>query len=148
MFELAAIRFHARQVGTEIQHHRDILSDEAPEHGPHVDYDGVQIQERRLDDLLPAECQQLARQPRTADAGLLNLRHVRLAGVVDGEIIQQQIAVPENDGQQIVEVVGHAAGESSDGLHLLRLLIPLLQRAAFGHIQRNAHAARRVHHAR
>ena len=56
---------------------------------------------------------------------------------------QQQLAVPQNHGQQIVEVVRHAAGQPSDGFHLLRLLILLLQRAAFGDVQGNADAAHR-----
>jgi len=37
------------------------------------------------------------------------------------ERVLQQLAVPQNDGQQVVEVVRHAAGEPSDGLHLLGL---------------------------
>ena len=55
----------------------------------------------------------------------------RIGGI---EIRQQQLAVPENHGQQVVEVVRDAAGQPSDGFHLLRLLILLLQRAAFGDV--------------
>ena len=59
------------------------------------------------------------------------------------EIGQQQLAVAENHGQQVVEVVRHAAGQPADGLHLLRLLELLLQRAAFGDVQGNPDAAHR-----
>ena len=105
--------------------------------------DHVQVEQRRLDDLLAAERQQLAREPRGARARLLNFRNVRLARIVRIEIGQQQLAVAQNHGQQIVEVVRHAAGQPSDGFHLLRLLILLLQRAAFGDVQGNADAAHR-----
>jgi hypothetical protein len=39
--------------------------------------------------------------------------------------------------------VRHAAGQLSDGLHFLCLLILRLQRAAFGNVQGNADAAQR-----
>ena len=81
--------------------------------------------------------------PAARLARLLNLCNVGLARIVGIEIRQQQFAVPENHGQQIVEVVRHAAGQPSDGFHLLRLLILLLQRAAFGDVQGNADAAHR-----
>ena len=57
---------------------------------------------------------------------------------------QQQLAEPQNHGQQIVEVVRHAAGQPSDGFHLLRLLILLLQRVAFGDVQGNTDGAHRL----
>ena len=38
-----------------------------------------------------------------------------------GMSVEQQLAVSEDRGQQIVEVVRHAAGQPADGLHLLRL---------------------------
>ena len=101
----------------------------------------VQVQQRRLDDFLAAEGQQLAREPRGTRASLLNFRNVSLARIVRIEIRQQQLAEPENHGQQIVEVVGHAAGQPSDGFHLLRLLILLLQCVAFGDVQGDADGA-------
>ena len=66
-----------------------------------------------------------------------------------------------NDHKQIIEVMGHAAGEASDGLHLLRLAqcifgllassdfffeflvcfcqIPRTQLSRFGHVHRKCH---------
>ena len=143
LLHLPAIGLHERQLGPEAQHDLHVFPDEASEHRPHVGHDHVQVEQRRLDDLLAAEGQQLAREPRGARARLLNLRDVRLARIVRIEIGQQQLAVPQNHGQQIVEVVRHAAGQPSDGFHLLRLLILLLQRAAFGDVQGDADAAHR-----
>ena len=59
------------------------------------------------------------------------------------EIVQHQVAVPENHGQQIVEVVRDAAGQPPDGFHLLRLLVLLFERAALGDVQRDPDAAQR-----
>ena len=60
--------------------------------------------------------------PAARSPAFLNLRDVRLARIVRIEIRQQQLAVAQNHGQQIVEVVRHAAGQPSDRLHLLGLL--------------------------
>ena len=95
---------------------------------PHVGHDRVQVEQRRLDDLLAAEGQQLAGEPGGARARLLDLCDVGLALDRPVEIGQQQLAVAQNHGQQIVEVVRDAAGQPADGFHLLRLL-KLLPRA-------------------
>ena len=60
------------------------------------------------------------------------------------EILQHQLAVPQNDGQQVVEVVRHAAGQLSDGFHLLRLLILRLEGPAFGDVHGDPDAAHRL----
>jgi len=39
----------------------------------------------------------------------------------------QSFAVPVDDGEQVVEIVGDAAGELTDGFELLRLPQPRLQ---------------------
>ena len=84
---------------------------------------------------LAAEGQQLAGQPGRAHPGVLNLGDVGLARIVGIVVHQQQLAEAQDHGQQIVEVVGHAAGELSDGFHFLRLLKLLLQGAALGDVQ-------------
>ena len=42
-------------------------------------------------------------------------------------LLQQHLGVAADDGEQVVEVVGDAAGEPADGLHLLRLAELLLE---------------------
>ena len=71
-------------------------------------------------------------------AGLLDLLH--LAARRRRQVLaEEQLAVAEDDGEQVVEVVGHAAGQPSDRLHLLGLaelllgVVPLLHlRAELG----------------
>ena len=74
----------------------------------------IQIEQRRLDDLLPAEGEQLAGQPGRADAGRLDFRDVRPRRVVEVRIGENQFTEPEDQGQQIVEVVRHARRQAAD----------------------------------
>ena len=67
----------------------------------------------------------LARDGRVADR--LDVVAARVAGF---ELAQQQIAVADHRGHQIVEVVRDAAGELADRLHLLRLAQLLLELVA------------------
>ena len=76
----------------------------------------------------PAERQELTRQLRRRLAGLLDFADVaavRLGRQVG--ILEQQLAISEDGRQHVVEVVGDAAGEPSDGIHLLRLVVLLLE---------------------
>ena len=59
-------------------------------------------------------------------------------------MLAQQIEIGDHRHQQIVEIVGHAAGDLADGLHLLRLaqlllgalaLFDLAQHGAMGMLQ-------------
>ena len=95
-------------------------------------------------DLLPAEGHQLAGESGGPRARLLDFRDVRLARVVRIEIRQQQLAMPQDLRQQVVEVVRHAAGQQSDRLHFLRLEILLLQRPAIGDVQGSPDTAQRL----
>ena len=47
---------------------------------------------------------------------------------------RQKIGVADNDGEQIIEIVGDAAGKLADGLHLLRLYQLFLGALALGQI--------------
>ena len=138
---LPAIGLDGRQLGPQAQHHLHVFPDEASQHRPHVGQHDVQVEQRRLDDLLAAERQQLARECRGAHARLLNLGEIDPAPIVGIEIVQQQLAVAQDDGQQVVEVVGHAAGQLPDRFHLLRLLILRLQGTAFGDVGPGAERA-------
>ena len=47
---------------------------------------------------------------------------------VGADRLERQVAVAEDRGEQVVEVVGDAAGEAAHGLHLLRLSQLFLRR--------------------
>ena len=99
----------------------------------------VQVERPRLDDLLAAEGQQLAGQRRGALAGLAC---TSVSGAWSGSAgfsaSQHQLDVAEDDREQVVEVVRHAAGQPADGLHLLGL--PQLLLEAFAAARARARA--------
>ena len=78
----------------------------------------------RLQDLLAAEREELARQRGCARSAALAISSMSVCDpgspVADARS-SSELAVAEDHGQQVVEVVRDAAGELADGLHLLRL---------------------------
>ena len=88
----------------------------------------------RLRARLAGEGQQLARQGRRplgeVHDVLQKLAHGR-AGVF---LAQRQRGIAVDAGQQIVELVGHAAGQGADALHFLGLEKLPLQLLMFGHV--------------
>ncbi len=139
--EVAAVRHRVSRVDHEIhehpldlsaiahdgRHHRrglvvdhDAIANQAPKHRQQILDEIVQVERRRLHHLPAAEGEQLFRQVGRAIGGLLDLGDLFLAPVA-GELHGQPVRVPENGRQEVVEVMGHAAGELADGLHLLAL---------------------------
>ena len=96
------------------------------QHVIHAADDRVQIQDDWLDDLAPAERQQLPRQRRGRAPRLFDFLHVGAIRFADGAVLLKQIAVAKDGGENIVEVVGNAAGQASHRVHFLRLVILLL----------------------
>ena len=99
---------------------------------------------------MPAEGQQLARQAGRALGrahDLLGVAQRRRSGV---EPVPDELAVADDRGEQVVEIVRDAARQPADSLHLLGLPELLGQSALLAHVlQRHdrAHAAAlRIHH--
>jgi hypothetical protein len=76
---------------------------------------------RRFKDLSPAEGQQLPGQRGGACARRTDLLDVRAMGILDWKLVEQDLAVSEDAGQEVVEVVSDSACKLADRLHLLRL---------------------------
>ena len=98
LFHLSAIGLYGRRVRPGADDDLDVLADQPLEHRPHVGHHHVQVEQRRLDDLLAAEGEQLAREPRGSLARLLNFSQCRRgADRSEPKIGQQQLAVtPES----------------------------------------------------
>ncbi len=93
--------------------------------------------DRGDEQLVPAGVpEQLAGQVGGPAGGLLDRPQERPVRVVGPEPDQRQVA--EHGGQQVVEVVGHPAGQLADRLHLLGLPELLLQLPPLGHVHRHA----------
>ena len=64
----------------------------------------------------------------------MNFLDVAPARVVLGEVGHQQIRIAADGGEDVVEVVRHAARQAADRLHLLRQDDLLLEQPAIGHV--------------
>ncbi len=71
---------------------------------------------------------------RGAQRVLMDLVDLLERGIARLMAHQQEFAIADDDGEQIVEVVRHAAGELAHRLHLLRLGEFGFQRLLFGDI--------------
>src|SRR5438876_11802233 len=85
-----------------------------------------------MEHLTAAEGEQLARQPRRAVCRLVDELDVAAVRAIGGEALREKGAASADDRQQVVEVVGDASREPSDGFHLLglaELSLPVVQSA-------------------
>src|SRR6266446_441089 len=58
----------------------------------------------------------------------------RVQRVAEAEVVEEDLGVSADDGEEIVEVVGDAAGEAADGFHFLRLTELIFEDAALGDV--------------
>src|ERR1019366_1610224 len=115
------------ELRAEVGFQQNILVDEPLQHALGAADQGVEIERARAADLAPSEGEQLLGEGGRAFAGAADFLNRRSLGIVCRKVVEEHVAVAVDDGQQVVEVVGDAAGEASDGLHFLRLQQLLLQ---------------------
>jgi hypothetical protein len=111
LLDLAAVGLDLAEVGRDVDLDLDVLADQALDHADEAADDLAEIEDGRYEHLLAAESQELARQGGGALARMLNLLHLCPCLVVEVGMDQKAIAVAEDRGQKVVEVVRHAAGE-------------------------------------
>ena len=99
----------------------------------------VQRQHLGLHGLLAAEGQQLADQGGGAQRVLVHLVQFLERGIARRMAHQQEFAIADDDGEQIVEVVRDAARQLAHGLHLLRLGELGFQRLLLGDVDKIEH---------
>ena len=78
------------ELGLERRRQLDVLADDAAQHPLHARDDGVQVEHARLEDLPPAERQQLLRQRGGAAAGLPDLLGALAPRVALGELLDRR----------------------------------------------------------
>ena len=78
------------------------------------------------------------RKPRAPRRGRSHLTISRFASS-DGNCASNICGVTGNHGQQVIEVVGHAARQLTERLHFLRLVKLRLQPLSFGNVAHDAH---------
>jgi hypothetical protein len=108
--------------GARVQIHLefDLLADEAPQHGLDAGRDIVHGQNLRLEHLAAAEGQKLLSQAGGPLGGVADAGHV-LGQVGPGRLVEGEVREADDRGQDVVEVVGDAAGEAADRLELAGL---------------------------
>ena len=112
----------------------DVFADQGPQQALHVRDDGVDVDHLQFEDLLAAEGQQLAGEGGGAVGCLLDGLDLLVHGAALFQLLQQDLGVSVDDHQQVVEVVGDAAGQAADGIHFLRLAKLLFELTAVGDV--------------
>ena len=91
--------------------------------------------------MLAAEGEQLSRQDGGPAGGVSDFADVAGDRAFHPELVEKQIAVAEDRGEKIIEVVRDAAGELTKRFHLLRADELILQLFPRGHIHERPHEA-------
>ena len=112
----------------------NVLANQPGQHFQVFGDHAVQVHNLGGQHLLAAEGQQLASERGGALGGVGDLLRVSAQRGIGADAFQQEFGVSRDHHQQVVEVVGDAAGEPADGFHLLGLAELLLQGAAFGDV--------------
>ena len=110
------------KAGVELSGRGDVLADDARQHLEQAGHRLVHVHDARLEDLVPAEGQQLRRQRHRALARLADLRELGEHRMPRGQLHGGEVAVAEDRGQQVVEVVRDPSRQAAHRLELLRLI--------------------------
>ena len=149
LLERAWIGVHGGGIGGLVEGQPDIFADNALHQLRRARNQRVQVQRPRREDLLAPEREQLSGERRRAVHHLgdlheirphrdLRMQVVRYGDVDRREVEQGEVRGGPDDGEEVVEVVRHAAGQRAHGLHLLRQAELLLQAPLFGDVAGNA----------
>jgi hypothetical protein len=95
----------------------DIFSYEAPVDTERAFDLFVHIERDGADDLLPAEHEELLSEGPGAVGGLEDFLDLVFLGFVEVGVLVEEFGVSLDDREQVIEVVGDAAGEAADRLH-------------------------------
>ena len=135
------------QGGGEAEADLDVVAHQGLEHPLGVDHHVVEAQAANLKELASAEGEQLLGELGGPQAGLANLLDVLPDRLSRPQIREGQLAVAQDRGQQVVEIMGDPPCQPADRLHLLGLaelllgqLELLLGPLPFGDVEVDRHA--------
>ena len=119
----------------------DLLSERPAQEIGHAGDQPSYIDRLGIERLLAGEGEQPLRQrfraPCAAHGVLGRAPQPSAVGAVFAQVTLKRFEIADDDGEEIVEVVGDAAGELTDAFHFLRLAKPLVGRAPFGQVARD-----------
>ena len=137
LYELDPVRPDSQQPWRQLCEQFHILSDQPLQKVEVVLNHAVHIEDNRPQTLATAEGQELSRQVSRSPGRLVDA--VELGRRIAVEPLSHQIHVPDDNGEQVVEVVSDATGETADRFHFLGLTNPLLQRVTCTHVDPATH---------
>jgi hypothetical protein len=146
LVELPPVGPDRQQAGIMAEGEGDFLADQPVEQVHELAHGVAQIQRLGLQRLLAREGQQLPDQRGGAVGVLVDLHEIGIVRVALVVAQHQQVAMPGDGGQQVVEVMRDAPGKLTDGLHLLALNELALHRLELGRVvqHRQKRGARRI----
>src|ERR1019366_10091457 len=118
LFDLVGVDLDKRFRVVENRADFNVLADHPADHLFEIVNQQVEVEYANVQRLLAAEHQKLPGQRRRTFRSTQDLLQAALRRV---GFEQRQLREARDDGQQVVEVVSHAARQAADGLHLLRL---------------------------
>src|SRR5262249_44452484 len=127
LLDLDRVRAHRSERGIESHLERHVLPDQPPKELIDSFHHIVQVERARLQDLLPAEREELRREGARPLPSSANLVHVRAAWFVGWGPSLQELAVAEDRREKVVEVVRDPTRELADRAELLGLEELLLE---------------------
>ena len=127
------------QVGVALHFQRDALAHQAAQHLRQLADHLAQGKLLGLHGLLAAEGQKLAHQIGRAQRILMHLVKLLERGIARRVTHQQEFAIADDNGEQIVEIMRHPPGKLTHRLQLLGLGELGFQRLLFGNIEQIEH---------
>jgi hypothetical protein len=121
LVELRRVDLDQTELGGELERHRDVLAEQAPQERSDRAQHFVGVEHARRQHLSPAERELLARDVGGARAGLADLDEVVAELLAAVALVLAELREAEDRRQHVVEVVRDSAREPADRLHLLRL---------------------------
>jgi len=122
LLQLTGVGRDSREIGMQLGEEHDVLSHQSPDHHLHATDHPVEIQNLGLEQLPATEGQQLPSERRRAVGRFLDFQYVGAPGVTAREIGQQKLGLGPDDGEHVVEIVGHSAGQLPEAFQLLHLV--------------------------
>src|ERR1700730_17642092 len=97
----------------------DVLADQAQERALQVRDDGIDFDHFSLERLAAAESKKMLGESGGAPGGASYFRNVIGKHAFEMEIMQKQVAITEDGGEKIIEVVRDTTSELPEGFHFL-----------------------------
>ena len=100
-----------------------MLADDGPQQPQHLRHQCVQFHDGGRGNLFSDEIQNLRGHRGAARGCCANFFQLGTAGILCADAVQQYIAIPGDQGNEVGEIVGHAAGEPAQRLHLVCMAV-------------------------